>query len=82
MAPGDVAMWNFYVRNNNGRWEVRSKLDGPSFSYDTEETAMEVALASAARRWADKGIACGVKVLDADGNWVFVCFHGPPPDTA
>ena len=70
-------MWNFYVRHSNGRWEVRPTQDGPAFSYDDEETAMTVARASAERRWQEKGIACGVKVLDADGNWVFTSFHGP-----
>jgi hypothetical protein len=76
------AMWNFYVRHSNGRWEVRPTQNGPTFSYDSAETALRVARASAERRWREQGIPCGVKVLDPDGNWVFESFHGPPPDTA
>ena len=75
-------MWNFYVRHNGGRWEVQPTQNGPTFSYDDAETALRVARASAERRWREKGIPCGVKVLDGDGNWVFESFHGPAPDTA
>ena len=75
-------MWNFYVRQSNGRWEVRPTQDGPTFSYDNEEVALRVARASAQRRWLDKAIPCGVKRQDADGNWVFESFYGPPPDAA
>jgi hypothetical protein len=75
-------MWNFYVRLSGSRWEVRPTLDGPAFYYDDEATALTVARASADRRWREKGIPCGVKVLDADGNWNFESFHGPPPDNA
>ena len=75
-------MWNFYVRHNGGRWEVQPTQNGPTFSYDDAETALRVARASAERRWREKGIPCGVKVLDGDGNWIFESFHGPPPETA
>ena len=75
-------MWNFYVRHSNGRWEVRPTQNGPTFSYDSADTALRVARASAERRWREQGIPCGVKVLDPDGNWVFESFHGPPPETA
>jgi hypothetical protein len=71
-------MWNFYVQQSNSRWEVRPTRDGPAFSYDSEEAALKVARASAERRWREKAIPCGVKILDADGNWVFECFFGPP----
>ena len=75
-------MWNFYVRHSGGRWEVRPTQTGPTFSYDDQETALRVARASAERRWREKRIPCGVKILDGDGNWVFESFHGPPPDHA
>lgn len=68
------------MQHSNGRWEVRPTQDGPSFSYECEDVALRVARASAQRRWEEKGIPCGVKLLDPDGNWVFESFFGPRPD--
>jgi hypothetical protein len=73
-------MWNFYVQHVGGRWEVRATQDGPAFSYESEQVALEIARASASRRWHEKGIPCGVKVLDEHGHWVFESFNGPPPE--
>ena len=51
-------------------WEVHASLQPPLDGFNTRDAALLAARQSCRRRWEDRAESCGVRVQDADGEWV------------
>ena len=51
-------------------WEVHSSLQAAQNGFSTRDAALLAARQSCRRHWEDRVEPCGVRVQDAEGEWV------------
>jgi hypothetical protein len=69
---GGKAPMRFYyyvIPLPNGRWELRSSLESKPRLHPSKEHAVLAARIRCRRQWEKTGIACGVRIRIADGQW-------------
>jgi hypothetical protein len=59
-------------------WEVRSSME-PTRSYPHRDTALVAARSLCRRKWEEESQPCGVRILNANGEWVDESITGDLP---
>jgi hypothetical protein len=53
----------------NGRWELRSSMESKPRIHPSKEHAVLAARIRCRRQWEKAGVACGVRIRIAEGQW-------------